>query len=68
MDNGSYVLNSYYRKEIPLDTALDARHLVSIFKSFCPNMKCTFADKAVYFDNVMNHYLQKIFITWKHQI
>lgn len=68
MDNGSYVMDSYYRQEIPLDTALDAMHLVSIFKSFCPNMKCMFADKVVYLDNIRNHQLQKIYITWKHQI
>lgn len=68
MDNGNYVLKSYYRTEIPLDTALDARHLLSVFKSFCPNMKCTFEDKVVRLDNVRNHMLQKIYITWKHQI
>lgn len=65
---GYYVLEDYYRQEIDLDTALDARHLVSVLSSICPDLKCTYYDHGMTLNNVRNRMLQKIDITWKHQI
>lgn len=66
--NNYYVLDDYYRQTIDLDTALDARHLVSVLASICPDIQCTYYDKGMTLNNVRNRMHQKIDITWKHQI
>lgn len=67
-ENGQYVLSDYYRSDIDMDTALDARHLVSVLVSLCPDLICDFQDHKVVLRNVRNHMLQNICITWKYTI
>lgn len=66
--NGLYVLHDYYRDEIDLDTALDARQLISVLVAIMPDLKCDFKDKQVDLVNLRNHMLQRVKITWKYQL
>lgn len=67
-ENNLYVLEDYFRDKIDLDTALDARHLVSILVSFCPELALEYQENCVICKNLRNHMLQRITITWKYQI
>lgn len=66
--NNFYVLDDYFRQEIDLDTAKDARHLVSVLSSFCPDINLTFEPKKVKCNNVCNHMHQKLVISWKYEL
>lgn len=63
-----YRMTDYYRTDIHMDTARDSAHLVSVMKSFMPELSVSTSDKVVYLDNVRNHMGQKIKITFEHQI
>lgn len=63
-----YRMDSYYRSEIKLDTAHDAAYLVSVMKSFCPELSVSMGDKTIFLDNVRNHMGQKMKIIYEHQI
>lgn len=66
--NDLYILKDYYRTEINLDTAKDVTHLVSLLKSFCPELSIDYGDKVCYLRNVRNHMHQRVKITWTNQI
>lgn len=62
--NSSYVIENYYREKIEMDTAHDARHLLSVLTSLFPDIQVSFSEKCIHLSNVRNHMLQKIDITW----
>lgn len=66
--NSFYVLDDYYRQVIDLDTAKDARHLVSVLSSMCPDINITFDHMKVKCNNICNHMHQKLEITWKYEL
>lgn len=66
--NSSYVLSDYYRENIELDTAHDARHLLSVLTSVFPDIHVEFSDKCIHCLNVRNHMLKKVNITWLNGI
>lgn len=66
--NSSYVLSDYYRENIEMDTAHDARHLLSVLTSVFPDISVDFDDKCIHINNVRNHMLKKVNITWTNGI
>lgn len=63
-----YVLENYYRDRIDLDTCLDARHLVSVLTSLCPDIQITYRESELLLNNICNHMHRPILITWKYGI
>lgn len=64
----SFTLSDFYKDEIPLDTAQDARWFLSLLTSFFPAVSVTFGDGYYIVDNVFSHYQKKIKVIWKYKV
>lgn len=61
-------LRDYYRHDIELDTAHDARHLLSVFTSFYPDIYVDFYDSYAIIRNICNTFGLPLTIRWRTQI
>lgn len=61
-------LQSYYRDAIELDTAHDARHMLSVFTTFFPDISCDFHENDVVLRNITNSFGQPITILWRLKV
>lgn len=61
-------LKDYYPGEIQLDTAHDARHLLSVFTAFCPDISVEFHEDSYLVRNITNNQGNPILVKWRLQV
>ena len=61
-------LKSYYRGVIELDTAHDARHMLSVFTAFFPDIYVEFLEDSYLVRNITNSQGNPILVKWKLKV